>query len=188
MLKGSFFTLRHESYIINNTTPLLLLNYLILKCIIDTVKFMEVRNIHFVLGDKKKVDYITRAGAYLIPVYNKKIGVIKTEKGYFLIGGGLNKDESHEDCIKRECLEETGYTAIIKEKICSAEAYTTHQKLGYFHHIQDYYIGELKDKVSTPIEKDHILMWFNYDDIKGKMFAEIQNKALEQCIKNEFFL
>ncbi len=71
---------------------------------------------HFVLGDKKKVDYITRAGAYLIPVCNKKIGVIKTEKGYFLIGGGLNKDESHEDCIKRECLEETGYTAIIKEK------------------------------------------------------------------------
>lgn len=143
---------------------------------------------HFVLGYKEKNNYITRAGAYLIPIYNKKIGVIKTEKGYFLIGGGLNKNESHEDCIKRECLEETGYTAIIKEKICSAEAYTTHTKLGDFHPIQHYYIGELKEQVSIPIEKDHILMWFNYDDIKGKIFSEIQNKALEQCISNKHFI
>ncbi|MGN0447609.1 MAG: hypothetical protein ACI4GC_03570, partial [Acutalibacteraceae bacterium] len=74
-----------------------------------------------------------------------------------------------------------GYTAVIKEKICSAETYTTHPKLGYFHPIQSYYIGELKEKVTKPIETNHALMWFEYEKIKGKMFAEMQNWALEQC-------
>ena len=63
---------------------------------------------HKVFGVKEKAEYVDRKGAYLIPVHNNKIGVIKTDKGYFLLGGGLDKNESHEDCIKRECIEETG--------------------------------------------------------------------------------
>lgn len=135
---------------------------------------------HKIFGTKEVTQYIDRAGAYLIPVNNGKIGVIKTDKGYFLLGGGLNKNETDEECIKRECLEETGYTVVIKEKICSAETFAIHPKLGYFHPIQSYYIGELKEKVSEPTESDHLLMWFDYENIKGKMFAEMQNWALEQ--------
>lgn len=140
---------------------------------------------HKVFGVKEKAEYIDRKGAYLIPVHNNKIGVIKTDKGYFLLGGGLDKNESHEDCIKRECIEETGYTVAIKEKICSAETYTTHPKLGYFHPVQSYYVGELKERVSEPIETDHTLIWFKYEEIKGKMFAEMQNWALEQVWNND---
>lgn len=135
---------------------------------------------HKVFGIKENAVYLDREGAYLIPVHNNEIAVIKTAKGFFLLGGGLDENESHEDCIKRECIEETDYTAVIKEKICSAETYTTHPELGYFHPVQSYYIGELKEKVSEPIETDHILKWVKYDDIKGKMFAEMQNWALEQ--------
>ncbi len=49
-----------------------------------------------------------RDGAYLIPMKDDKIGVVKTSKGYFLLGGGLDSGESHEECITRECLEEAG--------------------------------------------------------------------------------
>ena len=73
---------------------------------------------HRVFGIKEKVEYVDREGAYLIPIQKNKIAVIKTAKGVFLLGGGLNKNESHAECIERECLEETGYTAIIKRKIC----------------------------------------------------------------------
>lgn len=34
-----------------------------------------------------------------------------------------------------------------------------------------------------PMEKDHFLLWGEYDEIEGKMFAEMQNWALEQCFK-----
>lgn len=41
----------------------------------------------------------------------------------------------------------------------------------------------VKGKVSKPTKTNHILMWFKYEEIKGKMFAEMQNWALEQCVK-----
>lgn len=135
---------------------------------------------HKVFGIKENAVYLDREGAYLIPINNSKIGVIKTEKGYFFLGGGLETNESHEDCINRECLEETGYTAVIKEKICSAETYTIHPKLGFFHPIQTYYTGNLTNKITEPEEYNHTLMWINYSELKGKMFTEMQNWALEQ--------
>ena len=47
---------------------------------------------HKVFGVKEKAEYVDREGAYLIPVDNNKIGVIKTDKGYFLLGGGFDKN------------------------------------------------------------------------------------------------
>ena len=91
---------------------------------------------HKIFGTKEDASYLDREGAYIVPIKDDKIGVIKTPKGYFLLGGGIDKGESHKDAIKRECLEETGYTVNIKQKLCSAEAYTKHPKIGYFHPIQ----------------------------------------------------
>lgn len=59
---------------------------------------------HKVFGVKENVKYLDRKGAYLIPFQNNQVGVVKTPKGYFLLGGGLEKGEYDTDCIKRECL------------------------------------------------------------------------------------
>lgn len=135
---------------------------------------------HKIFGIKENAEYIDREGAYLIPIRNNKIGVVKTPKGYFLLGGGLENGENYIDCIKRECIEEAGYIVSVKEAICSAETYCVHPTKGYFHQIQIYCIGELISKITTPIEKDHELLWIEYDQIKGKMYSEMQNWALEQ--------
>ena len=139
-----------------------------------------VNNMHRIFGIKEDFEYLDREGAYLIPYYNNQVGVVKTPKGYFFLGGGLESGESHLDCIKRECLEETGYLACVDGKLCSAESYIKHQTIGYFHPIQTYYFGKLLDKVATPIETDHILCWIEYKELNGKMFVEMQNWALEQ--------
>jgi len=135
---------------------------------------------HRTFGDKQNAEYLDREGAYLIPCRNNKIGVIKTMKGYFFLGGGLEKGESHLACIERECLEEAGYVACVKNKLCSAEAYVEHPTIGYFHPIQTYYCGELLEKVTSPTETDHILCWIEYEELKGNMFVEMQNWALER--------
>lgn len=135
---------------------------------------------HKIFGIKEDVEYIDRVGAYLVPIRNSKVGVVETSKGYFFLGGGAENGESHADCIKRECLEEAGYTVKIGEKICSAETYCEHPALGYFHPIQTYYTGELIEKVFVPTDEDHHFLWLDYDYLKGKMFAEMQNWALEQ--------
>ncbi len=133
---------------------------------------------HKIFGVKENATYLDREGAYLIPIKDSKIGVVQTPKGYFLLGGGIDKGESHEEAIRRECLEEAGYTVNIKQKLCSAETYTKHPNIGYFHPIQTYYIGELIEKVQEPIESDHKFMWVEYEQLKGKMFEEMQNWAI----------
>ena len=138
---------------------------------------------HKIFGKKEDVEYTTRIGAYFIPIKDNKIGVIQTPKGYFLIGGGKEKNETNEDCLKRECLEEIGYDIKIDSKICSAEMYTLHEKIGYFHPVQTYYSGILKEQIKIPIEKDHILVWLSFEEIQNNMYVEMQNWAIEQYIK-----
>lgn len=141
---------------------------------------------HKIFGIKEDVLYADRKGAYLIPVQGNQIAVVKTNKGYFLIGGGLLGDETDEACICRECMEETGYTALVNKKICSAETYGLHSEIGHFHPMQSYYGGCLLQMIAQPVEKDHILQWIDYRQLRGKMFSEMQNWALEQFISQNF--
>ncbi len=135
---------------------------------------------HKIFGEKENQNYHDRKGAYIIPIKDNQIAVVKTNKGLFFLGGGIENNETDTQCIKRECLEECGYNVAIKEKLCSAETYTTHAKIGYFHPIQTYYLGELLDKVQEPIEKEHQLLWFDINKIIDKMYAEMHNWVLEQ--------
>ena len=138
---------------------------------------------HRVFGIKEEAEYLDREGVYLIPCRNTQVGVVQTPKGYFFLGGGLENGESHLDCIERECMEEVGYSPYVEGRLCSAEAYIKHPTIGYFHPIQTYYFGTLLDRGSIPIEKDHVLCWVEYEQLKGKMFVEMQNWALEQSFE-----
>ena len=141
---------------------------------------------HKIFGLKENADYLDREGVYLIPFRNHQVGVIRTTRGYFLIGGGLEAGEDHWACIERECMEETGCFPVVKEKVCSAEMYCRHPEIGYFHPIQTYYLGQLQEKQSITTEKDHVLCWINYKKLEGRMFLEMQNWALEQASARMF--
>ena len=138
---------------------------------------------HKIFGKRQNGEYYDRKGAYLIPVKNSKIAVVKTAKGLFLLGGGIEAKETDLDCIKRECLEEIGYTVAVGDFLCSGEMYLTHSEWGLFHPIQHYYAGMLLTQVQEPKEKDHILLWGDYDALKNQMFREVQCWALQEAWK-----
>ena len=135
---------------------------------------------HRIFGIQEDVTYIHREGAYLIPSRAGHIAVVETPKGFFFLGGGLDSGESHMACLKRECMEEAGCLPLVQGRLCSAETYTRHPTLGYFHPIQTYYYGELEETQAAPTEEDHLLRWMPYDQLRGKMYLERQNWALEQ--------
>ena len=130
-------------------------------------------------------EYLDRKGAYLIPVEDGKLAVVKTEKGYFLLGGGIDENETDEECILRECLEEIGYEAEVGEYIGSAESYLTHPEIGYFHPIQNYYSGKLLRKVSDEIEADHKLEWVAIKEIIDHLFVEQQNWIVKEYLSKK---
>lgn len=135
---------------------------------------------HKIFGKQEDETYLDRKGAYIIPIKDEEVGVVETSKGFFLLGGGIDSGETDTQCIIRECIEEAGYKVEIKEKVCSAETYYEHPTIGFFHPIQVYYSGKLLKKVKKPMELDHVFKWVKYEDIRGKMYLEMQNWALEQ--------
>ena len=139
---------------------------------------------HKVFGQKENKTYFDREGAYIVPLRGDEIGVVETPKGFFFLGGGIDAGETDIECITRECMEEAGYQVVIEKKICSAETYSEHPTIGFFHPIQSYYLGELTLKIKEPIEEDHLFKWIKYENLKGKMFLEMQNWALEQVWDN----
>ncbi len=134
---------------------------------------------HRVFGTRENAEYTDRKGAYLIPVRGDMVAVMRTPLGYFLLGGGIEDGESDVTCISRECIEEAGCPAVVKDELCTAETFFHNEKIGYFHPIQTYYTGLLLPPVAAPSEKDHELLWMKYSDIKGKMFWEMQDWALQ---------
>lgn len=140
---------------------------------------------HKVFGEKKNVKYEDRKGVYVVPIKEGKIAVVKTTKGYFLLGGGIEADELEEECIIRECLEECGYEVEVGECICSAETYGNHYSnnpyIEYFHPMQTYYLAELLKQKQLPTEKDHCLYGVPYEELRGNLFVEMQNWALDIC-------
>ena len=73
-------------------------------------------NLHRIFGKEENVAYLDRRGIYIIPIKGEEIGVVETPKGLFLLGGGIDGDETDNQCIIRECIEEAGYQVEIKEK------------------------------------------------------------------------
>jgi len=141
---------------------------------------------HRIFGQRRNgVPYRHRMGAYLFPIRGNLVGVAKTLSGYFPLGGGIDPEETDEQCIVRECMEETGYRATVDTFVCTAETYgfeySNHPTIQYFHPICAYYLGEMHEQVQCPTEPDHELAWVPYEKLRGNMYNEMQNWALEQC-------
>jgi len=132
-------------------------------------------------GKREEHEYTERTGAYIVAIQDGRIAVVRTPKGRFLPGGGIEKGETRVECIKRECLEETGFAVGDLKYAASADMFCIHQKIGYFHPIQHYYTGRFAEKKQSPIESDHVLEWIEYSELKGGMALEMQNWAIEEC-------
>lgn len=139
-------------------------------------------------GHKKPdVIYQERTGAYGIGFSaDDRVPVAMThlhngEKGYFLLGGGIEASESHADCIIRESLEEAGLGVVPKELICRGDYYHyVHRMQQDFHGIGYFYYMEIGEILSEPTEPDHHLVWLTLPEIREKLFLPHQVWAVEE--------
>lgn len=138
---------------------------------------------HRIFGEKVMGDCFHRPGAYLIPACDGKIAVVRVGGKHFLLGGGIEGAETHETCIRRECLEEAGHACTVQEFLCSAEWYTKNAVQQDAHYTQYYYCGALAERVAEPTERDHELVWIALEQLRGKLYLQMQNWALEQYVE-----
>lgn len=101
----------------------------------------------------------------------------KVNNFYVLPGGGVMDNETVEQGILRECLEETGYNVKIESEIGLVEEYRARDRKHYFNHC---FLGRVDGKEGTQQltqnEKNIELRleWFALDEVK-----EIFKKQLD---------
>lgn len=118
-----------------------------------------------VFGEKLESEiYHNREAAYVVLLDGDKIAVVKTSsEKLFLPGGKIEKGETKEECVVRECLEEMGAKVTVKEYFAIGERYFYHEASGrYSHAIGHFFYSDEYENVCEPTETDGELLWLTY--------------------------
>lgn len=114
-----------------------------------------------VFGNKEaNVVYHERRGVYGLIKNDDEYGIVSVDGKDFLIGGGLKRDESEEACLKRECLEEIGFTTKIHNHIGTFCEYKYSSKDDrYYRLVASIYYISLDQQILESVEEDHEFKW-----------------------------
>lgn len=112
------------------------------------------------------IEYKKRPGAYGILLENGRIGVVKSDEygDYFLVGGGIDGEESETEALHREAREEIGFEIEIGEKISEAvEYFFSESEKRYVAKECNFYLVSLVRKAESKAK--HELVWITKDEI-----------------------
>ena len=129
------------------------------------------------------VDYGARPGAYGVAFDDAgRAGMVFVHSAnssvYILLGGGIELGESEAECVRREFMEEIGYSVTVGEKVCVGEEYTFTRRGLPFHPIGHIYLVELGEKLAQG-EPDRGLVWLPVEECREKMALDYQSWAVE---------
>lgn len=132
-------------------------------------------------------EYYKRPGSYVIieREEDNKIAVVTNGIGYFFLGGGLEENETNEEALRRELIEESGYTLKDVKYFDIVTTYIYNEKKGYMDIDATIYIAKFDKKVSEPIEKDHKIIWVNPLEYKDKLYREYQRYILNKYVSKK---
>lgn len=132
-------------------------------------------------------EYIWRPAVYCLMFNSQKnkMAIIQTNDGkYFLPGGGMENNETHKECLKREALEEMGMEIEIGPFVgCARRYFYSSNEYKYYLSEGHFYLCDMGKQISKPIEEDHILKWMEPFQAKENLFHEHQSWAVNEALK-----
>ena len=134
---------------------------------------------------EENVKYRKRPGSYAIITRkkDKKIGIVTDGKNNFYLGGGIEENETKIMALRREIIEESGYSIKNINFFDKVTAWADGGERGPLDVTASVYIAEFDKKVAEPIEKDHRVLWINANEYKNKLYHEYQRYILKKYME-----
>lgn len=105
------------------------------------------------IGEKKiNLQYDFRETCFGICVKENKLYCTEKNNEISLIGGGIEKNESHEQCLKREFLEESGCIIKSIKEFCIIDCFWITRNNKNMESLVNIYIVEVEEKRVKPKE------------------------------------
>lgn len=101
-----------------------------------------------------------------------------------LIGGGIEKGESEQECLRREFLEEAGCYIDKVKKIYIIDCYWITRNQKNMESLANIYIVEISKEKIHPTEEGNRLIKIKKEDILKKLELPYQKRAIEEYLKN----
>lgn len=140
------------------------------------------------IGNKVEgAKYTKRHASYVIieRKEDKNIAIATEGKTYFFLGGGIENEETEIEALKREVIEETGYSIKNIKYVDKITAWADGVRRGPLDVTATFYIANFDKKITEPIEKDHRVLWGNPKEYKDKLFHEYQRYILKEYISQK---
>lgn len=115
------------------------------------------------------LDYPDRPTAFGLVVHEARLACVRVDRGersYFdLPGGAIDGDETEEEALVREFVEETGMTVRPVARIAEAGQYFRRSDGQPFNNVGGFWVAErLSLDAGAKIEADHELVWLSPRD------------------------
>jgi len=133
-----------------------------------------------VIGEKlenKKYDF--RETCFGICNYNGKLLLVEKKGQLSFVGGGIESKESHEDCLKREFLEESGYELVKMTPLVTIDCFWLAAGKWPLESLANFYIVEVGRKLGSPTEEGHVVKFIDLKDADSVLPLPYHKKALE---------
>ena len=137
-----------------------------------------------VIGEKledKKYDF--RETCFGICVKNNKMILVKKKEQFSFIGGGIEKCETKEECLKREFIEESGYEIKTIKPFVTIDCFWLAAGKWPLESLANFFIVEVGEKIGEPTEEGHIVEEVELDKVNELLPLPYHKKALELFMK-----
>src|SRR6266540_1787565 len=134
--------------------------------------------------------YIERPGAYaLIRDGRQSIATLRVGIAFFLPGGGIAPNETPQETLHREMMEECGRAIQIGPELGKAMEYIyAGNERVYYQLRSTFFEAMFIDGQVGPLENDHLLVWLSASEAIQQLQRQSQAWAVQQLVSstNEF--
>lgn len=107
----------------------------------------------------------------------------KTKKNEIaMVGGGIEKEETHEDCLKREFLEESGYSVESIKELCAIDCFWLAGGQWPMESLANFYVVKLSKEAGNPTEAGHEPVWVPIDDVENLLPLPYHKEGIRQYL------